>query len=250
MSATNQTPNYDLPQYIGTDVPSYLGDFNKAMLDIDTAIKGVDNKATSAESSVATANANASEALENANTASTKADTAQATATQAQATATQAQTTATQAQATATQANSTANTAKSTANTAKSTADNAQEVANKTNTDISDWKTHDLSAHGLTLHLSFNKKLNLLGIWGTLEGGSFPGGYQDMGVLPDSFLPKPAVTRKINNAAFIHATDGSNNAAQVLIRNTDNMVRINTPGSKTWSYMYFQAMLQTSQWWE
>ena len=243
MSATNQTPNYDLPQYIGTDVPSYLGDFNKAMLDIDTAIKGVDNKAASAVSSVATANANASEALENANTASAKADTAQATATQAQ-------TTATQAQATATQANSTANTAKSTANTAKSTADNAQEVANKTNTDISDWKTHDLSAHGLTLHLAFNKKLNLFGIWGTLEGGSFPGGYQDMGVLPDSFLPKTAVTRKINNAAFIQATDSSTNAAQVLIRNTDNMVRISTPGSKTWNYMYFQAMLQTSQWWE
>lgn len=194
MSATNQTPNYNLPQYIGTDVPSYLGDFNKAMLDIDTAIKGVDNKAT--------------------------------------------------------QANSTANTANSTANTAKSTAENAQEVANQTNTDISDWKTHDLTANGLTLHFAFNKKLNLLGIWGTLEGGSFPGGYQDMGVLPSDFLPNTAVTRKINNAAFIQSTDSSINVAQVLIRNDDNMVRISTPASKTWSYMYFQAMLQTSQWWE
>ena len=76
MSATNQTPNYDLPQYIGTDVPSYLGDFNKAMLDIDTAIKGVDNKATSAEST---------------------AETAQATATQAKNAATQAQNDATKA---------------------------------------------------------------------------------------------------------------------------------------------------------
>ena len=235
MSATNQTPNYNLPQYIGTDVPSYLGDFNKAMLDIDTAIKGVDNKATSAESSVATANSNASEALENANTASTKADTAQATATQAKSTADTAK--------------STADTAKSTANTAKSTADNAQKLANQTNNDIADWKTHDLSAHGLTLHLAFNEKLNLLSIWGTLEEGSFPGGYQDMGVLPDSFLPKTPATRIINNAGFIHATDGSTNAGQVLIRKEDNMVRINTPQSKTWDYMYFQAMLQTSQWW-
>ena len=125
MSATNQTPNYGLPQYVGSDVPSYLGDFNKAMLDIDTAIKGVDNKATSAESSVATANANASEALETASTASTKADTAQATATQAKTTATSAQSTATEAQSTATEAQSTANTAKSTANTANSTANKA-----------------------------------------------------------------------------------------------------------------------------
>ena len=118
MSATNQTPNYGLPQYVGTDVPSYLGDFNKAMLDIDTAIKGVDNKATSAESSVATANANASEALENAQSASTKADTAQATATQAQTAATQAQSTAEAAQSTATQAKNTADTANTTANQA------------------------------------------------------------------------------------------------------------------------------------
>lgn len=83
MSATNQTPNYDLPQYIGTDVPSYLGDFNKAMLDIDTAIKGVDNKATSAEST--------------AETAQSTAETAQATATQAKNVATQAQNDATKA---------------------------------------------------------------------------------------------------------------------------------------------------------
>ena len=113
MSATNQTPNYDLPQYIGTDVPSYLGDFNKAMLDIDTAIKGVDNKATSAESSVATANSNASQALENSQTAQSTAETAQATATQAKSTATQAKSTAETAQSTATQAKNTATQAQS-----------------------------------------------------------------------------------------------------------------------------------------
>ena len=129
MSATNQTPNYGLPQYIGTDVPSYLGDFNKAMLDIDTAIKGVDNKATSAESSVATANANASEALEIAGTASTKADTAQATATSGQATATQAKNTAETAQ-------STAETAQATATQAKNTATQAQSDVTKALTDL------------------------------------------------------------------------------------------------------------------
>lgn len=104
MSATNETPNYQLPQYIGTDVPSYLGDFNSAMLKIDTAIKGVDNKATSAESSVATANSNASEAVETAGTAITNAAAAQATATQAKSTAETAKATATQAQSDATKA--------------------------------------------------------------------------------------------------------------------------------------------------
>ena len=229
MSATNSTPNYGLPQYVADDKPTYLGDFNKAMLDIDTNMKSIDNKAVSAESAAQTANQNATQAIENSQTAQSAAE---------------------EAQASATLAKSTADTAKSTADTAKSTADTANTTANQTNTDISDWKTHDLSANGLTLHFAFNKKLNLLGVYGTLEGGSFPGGYQDMGVLPDDFLPKPTDTRALNNAGFIQATDNSTNAAQILIRNSDNMVRINTPSSKTWNYMYFQVMAQTSNWWE
>lgn len=36
MGATNKTPNLDLPQFVGTDKPSWLGDFNGAMNSIDT----------------------------------------------------------------------------------------------------------------------------------------------------------------------------------------------------------------------
>jgi hypothetical protein len=36
MSFTNTTPNYKLPQYVGTDKPTFLGDFNNAMDIIDT----------------------------------------------------------------------------------------------------------------------------------------------------------------------------------------------------------------------
>lgn len=39
MSATNHTTNYNLPQFIGTDIPSWLSDVNGAMSSIDTAIK-------------------------------------------------------------------------------------------------------------------------------------------------------------------------------------------------------------------
>lgn len=38
MSATNKTTNYSLPIFIGSDVPSWLTDFNGAMQLIDTAI--------------------------------------------------------------------------------------------------------------------------------------------------------------------------------------------------------------------
>lgn len=60
MSSTNKTTYLDLPQFIGTDVPSWLGDFNGAMEKIDTGYNNVDIKAGQATST--------------ANSASSKAD--------------------------------------------------------------------------------------------------------------------------------------------------------------------------------
>lgn len=40
MSATQKTTNYQLPIFVGTDIPSWLTDFNGAMNKIDEAIKG------------------------------------------------------------------------------------------------------------------------------------------------------------------------------------------------------------------
>lgn len=59
MSHTNSTTNYNLPQFVGTDKPAWLGDINPAMASIDTAIKGAkdagdtaDGKATQAQAEV------------------------------------------------------------------------------------------------------------------------------------------------------------------------------------------------------
>ena len=41
MSSTNKTQNYDLSQFVGGDIPSWLGDYNGDMSKIDTAIAGV-----------------------------------------------------------------------------------------------------------------------------------------------------------------------------------------------------------------
>ena len=38
MASTNKTTNYELSQYIGTDKPTYLGDYNSDMSKIDTAM--------------------------------------------------------------------------------------------------------------------------------------------------------------------------------------------------------------------
>lgn len=87
MASTNKTTNYELSQYIGTDKPTYLGDYNGDMLKIDTqmkanadAISTANTTANTANTTANTASTNASSALETAVSASTTANTANSTA--------------------------------------------------------------------------------------------------------------------------------------------------------------------------
>lgn len=52
MSSTNKTANYELSQFVGTDIPSILGDWNGDMRKIDAAIAEVASSAGSSASSV------------------------------------------------------------------------------------------------------------------------------------------------------------------------------------------------------
>lgn len=83
MASTNKTTNYELSQYVGTDKPTYLGDYNGDMYKIDAQMKLNADSASSAGTLASTASSTASTALENANTADTKATSAQTTATSA-----------------------------------------------------------------------------------------------------------------------------------------------------------------------
>lgn len=80
MSSTNKTTNYELSQFVGTDKPTFLGDYNGDMLKIDTQMKANADDINSVTSTANTANQNASSALETANTANTNASTALETA--------------------------------------------------------------------------------------------------------------------------------------------------------------------------
>lgn len=137
MASTNKTPNYNLPQFISTDKPSWLGDFNSAMLAIDTAIKGAADEGTSAASQANTASEAANAASEAAKAAQDAAEAATSQvgsistiANQAQSTATAANTKANQAYTLAETAKTAAVTAQSTASAAASAASNAQSTAN------------------------------------------------------------------------------------------------------------------------
>ena len=86
-SSTNHTTNYELSQYIGTDKPTYLGDYNSDMSKIDANLKLVSNTANSASSSATSAGTLAQTAKDRADSAYTLADTANTTATTANNTA-------------------------------------------------------------------------------------------------------------------------------------------------------------------
>ena len=80
MSSTNKTTNYELSQYIGSDKPTYLTDYNGDMYKIDAQMKvNADNIAT-ALTGVQTATTTANTANSTATTANTNANTANATA--------------------------------------------------------------------------------------------------------------------------------------------------------------------------
>lgn len=91
MSFTNKTPNYNLPQWLGTDKPSWLVDVNGAFSSIDTAIKnaadsgsGADATARAALETAQAAQESANGAVEQADNANMKADAANITAGNAQ----------------------------------------------------------------------------------------------------------------------------------------------------------------------
>jgi hypothetical protein len=56
MSSTNHTTNYNLPQFLGSDKPAWLGDINPAFSAIDTAMKANETSANTAGTDANTAN--------------------------------------------------------------------------------------------------------------------------------------------------------------------------------------------------
>ncbi len=103
MSSTNKTTNYELSQFIGSDKPAWLSDYNGDMGKIDASIHtaqttatGADGKATANASAIGTLSSLTTEAKTNlvaaVNEVNTAAGTALNTATTAAGNATQAKT--------------------------------------------------------------------------------------------------------------------------------------------------------------
>jgi len=134
MSFTNQTTNYGLPQWIGTDKPTYLVDQNGAYATIDTELYNANTNAATAVSSAASA-------VEVAGTAATNAQTAIDSAVIA---------------------NTNANNAVATANTAITNAAAATATANSALSQVTDLNTVTLDTHTFAT-TTFADILNTIG---------------------------------------------------------------------------------------
>lgn len=104
MASTNQTPKLGLPQFVDTDKPGWLTDFNTAMLKIDESVgdqtSNIEQAVSTANEALTTANglsASIEEANQTANGAQTEANNASELAASAATEAAQAQASATAA---------------------------------------------------------------------------------------------------------------------------------------------------------
>lgn len=80
MAHTNQTEHYELPQFIGSDIPSWLVDVNQSYTAIDSAIYTAKNTADVASNTAGSANTVAQDAKGAAEVATTTANSAKAIA--------------------------------------------------------------------------------------------------------------------------------------------------------------------------
>lgn len=124
MSSTNKTTYYELSQYIGTDKPTYLGDYNSDMSKIDAGIHEAEDKATTASQNAGSAIARVGVVEKTVQSHTSAITTLQTDVTGLKERVKTAQNTATEGSQKADSAQQTANSALLTANNASSKADN------------------------------------------------------------------------------------------------------------------------------
>nr|DAG50377.1 MAG TPA: hypothetical protein [Caudoviricetes sp.] len=242
MSSTNKTPNYNLSRYIGTDKPTYLGDYNGDMLKIDTQLKANADSASNAASAAGSAQAvaeQASKSVQNLNDSVTanSADIASLKTKNAQ------------------QDVSIQN--------ATNVASSANSKANQNEQNIRDINTRNLWIQGTNIHntglpnyssgswnCSYNKFSGLLNIVGQIEfsQGSTVSSSTRIATIPDNIMKMIRSTgdRTIWSSLFVTRADYTLEVNNIIMDQTGKMYTKGTLNNVT--YMNIQVMINTSTW--
>lgn len=156
MSSTNKTNYYDLSQYIGTDKPTYLGDYNSDMSKIDGAIHGVQETATTANQTAGSAEAKVNVANQSIEALKSRVGVVEGSVSNLEEKNTLQDKLITEAKTSAESANTTANNALQAATNANVKVDSAK---------FNGWKSFTNIHSNLNIDVAkvmFNKQLNLI----------------------------------------------------------------------------------------
>lgn len=242
MSSTNKTTNYDLSQYIGTDKPTYLGDYNGDMLKIDKQLKKNADSASNAASAAGAAQAVADKAskdvqnLNNSVTANSEDIAGLKTKNAQQDVSIQ---------------------------NATNTASSANNKANQNVQNITDINTRNQWIQGINIHntglpnyskgswnCSYNNFSGLLNISGQIElsQGSTISGAARLGTIPDNIMKMIASTgdRKLWSSLFLTRSDGTLEVENLTIDQTGKIYFEYTLNNVM--YMNIQLTVNTSTW--
>lgn len=242
MSSTNKTPNYKLSQYIGTDKPTYLGDYNGDMLKIDNQLKENADSASNAASAAGAAQAvaeKASQSVQSLNDSVTanSADIASLKNKNAQ--------------------------QDSSIQNASNTASSALNKANQNEHNIAEINTRNQWMQGTNIHntglpnyskgswnCSYNRLSGLLNINGQIElsQGSTISGESRIATIPDNIMRLINSTgeRKLWSSLFVTRADGSLEVQNLTL---DQTGKISLPYTlNNVMYMNIELMANTSTW--
>lgn len=180
---TNATTNYELPQFVGTDKPTWLGDFNEAMSDIDTGMHENATAISTMQTDVNNAVSTASQASQNVTTLTGTVNTLSSTVSSVQ--------------TTANNASQTASSALNTANTANGKADTNASAISSINTSISNLNDK------IDKSESFSSTEVQIGTW--IDGKPLYRSVINTGVLPNNATKTiPHSISNIKKITFLH----------------------------------------------
>lgn len=242
MSSTKKTTNYNLSQYIGTDKPTYLGDYNSDMLKIDNQLKANADSASNAASAAGAAQAVASDASKNVQklndsvTANSKDIAGLKTKNAQQDVSIQ---------------------------NASNTAASALNKANQNDHNIADINTRNQWIQGTNIHntglpnytkgswnCSYNRLSGLLNINGQIElsQGSTIAGETRIATIPENIMKLVNLSgeRKIWSSIFVTRVDGTLEVQNLTLDQTGKIYMPYTLNSV--QYMNCQLTLNTSNW--
>lgn len=241
MSSTNKTTYYNLSQYVGTDKPTYLGDYNSDMSKIDEAIHGVQETATTANQTAGSAEAKVTQVTQNVEALKSRVGVSEGNISNLQ-------------EKNTSQDSEINNVKKSTEN-ANTTANNALQLANNANVKVdsakfNSWKSLTNAHSSINVEIAkvmFNKQLNLIAFDINLTSSGLP--ESDIAFKLPLDIPAPNKSVRIRACCFDLITDTGGGFDKIAIRDilidTNGYLHIAITGG---SRLYCSGVFAVEEW--